>query len=55
MLVVDLFIRLRLFGFCLLCDCMGGGGVRYWDLFVGLWYVDELLLLFVDYYCDVEF
>lgn len=25
MLVVDLFIRLRLFGFCLLCDCMGGG------------------------------
>lgn len=32
----------------------GGGGVRYWDLPVGPWYVDELLPPPADHHCDVE-
>lgn len=53
MLAADLFTRLRSPGFCLLRDCTGGG-VRYWDLPVGPWYVDELLPPPADHHCDVE-
>lgn len=36
------------------CMIVRGEGVRYWDLPVGPWHVDELLPPPADHHCDVE-